>query len=123
MKILVQLLVALPIAALTSTYHPSTSGESLVRDFLGHPELVGNDPQNMNTLFKETARGYLDGIKDATEGTAWCYSGRIKPHELNYQLIESIQGLSPAALKGNAAPLVVAALAKKLPCAKRRSKS
>lgn len=107
--------LVMPVVALARPYHGSRNGINLVSDYLGYPELR-DGPQGANAIFHEGARSYLAGVKDITQGVAWCYDGYIKPHELNQELIESLQRLPAAELKGQAAPLVVAFLRKKYPC-------
>ena len=119
MKLNPMLLLAIfPAVASANPYFHSKTGESLVRDFLGPPGHQG-ELRGQDYLEHEAARGYIDGIKDATQGTGWCYAGRIKPHELNFELVETIRGLPASARKGNAAPLVVNALRAKFPCPAR----
>lgn len=98
------------------TYHGTISGELLLRDYLG-PSEPSTDKfvRSGEIVARETARGYMDGVKDATEGTAWCYvSG--KPHELNEDIADSLAKLKPEQLKGRAAPLVINALRQLYPC-------
>lgn len=118
MKKLMLLAGAICLSAFAaSVYPPVMTGELLVRKFVGPPGL-GNKPLAGNDYLEhETARGYLSGIKDATEGAYWCYAGRLKPDELDWQVIEAVKALSPAQLKRNAANLVVDALKQKYPCA------
>lgn len=115
------LLAMVPVVASADPYFHSKTGDNLVRDFLGPPghqgELKGQD-----YLEHEAAHGYIDGIKDATQGTGWCYAGRIKPHELNFELVQTIQRLPPSARQRNAAVLVVNALKAKFPCPPRGEK-
>ena len=66
--------------------------------------------------YHQLAKGYLDGINDATEGTAWCYTGRWKSDERDHALIIELAKLPPEVLRGNAAPLVLDFLRKKYPC-------
>lgn len=108
-------LFIMPDTAVARPWHGSRTGASLVKDYLGYPELR-DIPQDANAQFHEGARSYLDGVKDITQGVVWCYDGYIKPHELNQELIESLQRLPAAELKGQAAPLVAAYLRKKYPC-------
>lgn len=98
------------------TYHGTITGELLLRNYMGPPQ-PRDDPwlKGGDIVDREMARGYMDGIKDATEGTVWCYvSG--KPHELNEDIANSLQELKPAQLKGRAAPLVINALRQRFPC-------
>lgn len=116
---LVLVLIALSTvagAAVSQPYQGTTSGETLLRSYMGSatprddPFLEGGD-----ILDRQLARGFMDGIKDATEGTTWCYIGG-KPHELNDDIAAELAKLPPAVLKGRAAPLVLAALRQRFPC-------
>jgi hypothetical protein len=107
---------AAPDAAGARTYPGTISGATLLRDYMGPPR-ARDDPwlKGGDIVDHEMARGYMNGIKDATEGMAWCYvSG--KPHELNEDIASALQDLKPEQLKGRAAPLVVNALRQRFPC-------
>lgn len=103
--------------AAAQTYQGTMSGETLLRNYMGPPGprddpfLKGGDIVN-----HEMARGFMDGIKDATEGTAWCYVSGM-PHELNDDIAAALAKLTPEERKGRAAPLVVNALRQRYPCA------
>lgn len=64
---------------------------------------------------REMARGYMDAIKDATEGKEWCFVG-VKPDEMNEDISLAIRKLPPAEQQDNAAKLVVATLHRLYPC-------
>ena len=104
-----------PGRAQTAAQAPRMSGQDLIDNFRVPP---GEDvPMNPRRLFThQLARGYLDGINDATEGLVWCYRGRLKPIERDYELIAELAKLPHATLKGNAAPLALDFLRKKYPC-------
>lgn len=87
------------------------TGAALVRDMLARPK-----DDAINNFRRERAMGYIDGVMDAGVGHRWCPAGRQIPHELNYLVIEEMARLPAAALKGNAASLVAAALAREYPC-------
>ena len=59
---------------------------------------------------------YLTGIKDATQGSAWCAHGVFKPDELDSELIAALRRLPVVKLRDNAAPLVLDALRTRFPC-------
>lgn len=66
---------------------------------------------------QQLAFHYMNGIKDGTEGIAWCFSAYQLPHELNYDLLHTIrEKRSKKELKGNAGPLIVAELRRRYPC-------
>lgn len=109
-----------PISHAKPTYQPAMTGETLVRDYVGpsgqgHAFLAGNA-----YVDRETARGYMDGIKDATHGVAWCVHGEA-PHELNDDIVAEISKLKLQDRRGNAAPLVVSVLRNRFPCPPKRS--
>jgi hypothetical protein len=87
------------------------TGEQLVRDMLADPA-VGR-----NSIKRERAMGYMDGVMDAAAGLRWCPAGQAVPHELNYVVVEEMQTLGPTRLKGGAAALVLEVLGRRYPCA------
>jgi hypothetical protein len=42
-------------------------------------------------LQRDLAHHYVNGIKDGTQGTLWCFKGTILPHELNLQLAHAFE--------------------------------
>lgn len=60
--------------------------------------------------------GYMDGVMDSSSGVRWCPAGKSVPHELNYLVIEKVSAMPAAQLNGNAAELVLVALAHLFPC-------
>lgn len=98
------------------TYHGTISGERLLRDYMGPSEPSTNQFVRSGEIVNhEMARGYMDGVKDATEGAAWCYVTG-KPHTLNDEIADSLSKLKPEELKKRAAPLIVNALRELYPC-------
>ena len=98
------------------SYSGTISGEALLSDYMG-PARPRDDPflKGGDIVNREMARGYMNGIKDATEGKAWCYvSG--KPHELNEDIAQALMKLEPEERKAPAATLVVNALSQRFPC-------
>lgn len=93
------------------SYRPRLTGEQLVRNMMADPAV------GYNAVHRERAMGYIEGVMDAYAGQRWCPPvGRSLPHELNYILIEEITPLNNAQQKGDAAEVVLAALAKRYPC-------
>ena len=92
------------------TYRARVTGEQLVRDMMGAPD------GGMNSMRRERAMGYLDGVMDAAAGLRWCPVGHAVPHELNYVVVEDLQRLRPDELRGGAAALVLDALSRRYPC-------
>ena len=108
--------------AFRSSYPGTLSGASLLSDYMG-PKQPRDDPflKGGDILNQQMARGYMNGIKDATEGTVWCYVTG-KPHELNDDIAAALMKLSADELRRRAAPLVAIALQRRFPCsAGRRS--
>ncbi|GGY85990.1 hypothetical protein GCM10007388_18860 [Pseudoduganella plicata] len=92
------------------------TGQRLIHDMKADPRTGHNAVQ------RERAMGYLDGVMDAGAGTIWCPGRKDIPHELNYEVTDDIALLGPEKLKGNAAQLVLAALAAHYPCKPSRGK-
>lgn len=109
--VLWMLLAASAAAAPVLAYHAQMGGAQLVRDMLAEPA------EGLNSIRRERAMGYIDGVMDATAGLQWCPQGKPVPHELNYLVTEKIARMSPETLKGGAAPLVLNALRTLYPCA------
>jgi hypothetical protein len=92
--------------------HPvQMTGTQLVRDMLADPFA-----DDFNSIRRERAMGYIDGVMDASIGLRWCPAGQPVPHELNYVVVEDMTRLTPAKLNGNAATLVLSILAHHYPC-------
>jgi hypothetical protein len=74
----------------------------------------------------ELVHGFIQGVHDATEGKDWCWSKQYKPlaDELVADARHSLQRMSDAQLKRNAADLIVEVWRAKWPCAavQRRSR-
>ncbi len=92
-------------------YHSHMTGAQLVRDMLADPA-VGQG----NSVRRERAMGYIDGVMDASAGLRWCPAGKLVPHELNYAVVEDVSRMPPDRLKGDAAGLLLATLARMYPC-------
>lgn len=98
-------------AAPHQPYHPHMTGSQLVRDMLADPA----EGQH-NSVRRERAMGYIDGVMDAAAGLRWCPAWKPVPHELNYVVVEDVSRMSPDKLKGDAAALVLATLGRLYPC-------
>ena len=112
--------LANPDDAVRRTYPGTLSAHALLRDYMG-PEQSRDDPflKGADIVNQQLARGYMNGIKDATEGTVWCYVTG-KPHELNDDIAAALMKLNTNQLRGRAAPLVVDALRRRFPCPPHR---
>ncbi|UOD32993.1 hypothetical protein INH39_15965 [Massilia violaceinigra] len=93
----------------------------MLQDYTG-PARVNDDPflKGADIVKHQMARGYMNGVKDASEGTQWCNNGRVS-HEVNEDIATELRKLTPAQRKGPAAPLVIQALQKRFPCTSVRS--
>ncbi|AYZ65884.1 hypothetical protein EGY31_21820 [Burkholderia multivorans] len=60
--------------------------------------------------------GYLAGVADAAEGKDWCGTGRVKPGEIDSEVLGELRTLPRDALKAGAAGLIVNVLRQKYPC-------
>lgn len=112
--ILALALVPTDAAQAAPQYRAHMTGEQLVRDMLAAPD------GGLNSMRRERAMGYIEGVMDAAAGQRWCPRGNAVPHELDYVVAEEMHSLPPAQLKGDAATLVLAVLAKLYPCGARR---
>lgn len=71
----------------------------------------------------EFVQGYISALRDATEGKEWCWSPyQPKPHILLEDATRSLQTMTDAQLKRNAADLIVEHWRAKFPCPARRKK-
>ncbi|TFW31505.1 Rap1a/Tai family immunity protein [Massilia horti] len=128
--ILLGAMLALPTAAQHASVAPWMTGARLVK-------LLGNvDPATVNwtpdhpirsraaaaeyfdMTNGEFVHGYIQAVHDATEGKDWCWSDKYhpKPHELEADARSSLQRMSDAQLKRNAADLIVEVWRAKWPC-------
>ncbi|NHZ66425.1 Rap1a/Tai family immunity protein [Massilia genomosp. 1] len=97
------------------------TGEQLLRNFMGPPR-ENDDPflKGADVIKHQTARGYINGVRDASEGVQWCFTGTLWK-ELNDDVASALKKLTPAQLKGPAAPLVIKVLHERFPCASVRN--
>ena len=72
----------------------------------------------LDYIDREKAEAYLNGIKDAAHGRDWCLAQPILPQDLNLELVQRLKSRAPGELRANAAPLVLAELRQRFPCAK-----
>ena len=124
-----KILVGLSLLALVESVsaHPqrypfSVTGHGLIEQFYGPETSRGKPRTSIDYQRYEIARGYISGVKDTSEGTAWCHVPKLKPDEVDSELVSALMKLPPDILKGTAAPLLVAALKERFPCPARRVK-
>lgn len=113
--------VALAVAALTARAEPPApvymTGERLLGLLAIPPESVGNlTPAQENDL--DRAYRYMDGVHDATTGKEWCDNQPHfpKPDVIYSEAGKGLKTLPPAALKRNAAHLLVEIWRRRWPC-------
>jgi hypothetical protein len=93
----------------------SMSAQEVVERRLKEPK------SQLDYINREKVEAYLNGIKDGAHGSVWCLSRPMLPQELNLAVVQRLKAThKPAELKGNAAPLVLAELTRRFPCAKPR---
>ena len=91
------------------------TGEQVLGKLLKEPSA------EIDYIERDMAHHYVNGVKDATQGTAWCFVGAVLPHELNIELAFAIKSTRTSGeLKGNAAPLLLDELRKRYPCKSTR---
>lgn len=95
-------------AAAAPTYRAHMTGAQLVRDMMADPF------QGDNSVKRERAMGYIEGVADASVGVRWCPAGKPVPHELYYVVVEEME--KAGQLHGDASTLVLKALGKLFPC-------
>jgi Rap1a immunity proteins len=123
MKLTIALLLCLGLAvpacvAQSVKVAPRFTGQSLLDHFKPAPGRTHLERDTASMESYERARGYLDGISDATEGAAWCHSGQIKSGEIDSDVVAALRKLPPETLKTNASVLITDILRKRFPCAK-----
>jgi len=103
------LLLLAPEAGAQAAYRAHMTGTQLVGDMLAEPG------EGLNSIRRERAMGYIDGVADASAGVRWCPAGKLIPHELHYVVVEEVAKMAQQ-LEGDASSLVLAALARLFPC-------
>ncbi|HHL4080855.1 Rap1a/Tai family immunity protein [Burkholderia sola] len=65
---------------------------------------------------RQTMAGYLAGVADTTEGKDGCDTRRVKPGEIDSEVLAALRQLSTDALKASAAGMVAHVLRQNHPC-------
>lgn len=97
-------------ASAVPAYRAYMTGAQLVRDVQAEPGV------GANSIRRERAMGFIEGVADASAGTSWCPAGKAVPHELPYLVVEELEKMSRSQVDGAAAALVLAALGRLFLC-------
>ena len=113
----VVLLAALSVSASAAGYLPAPrlSADQLIAYYHDvPPQGASADPAFL--LNQRYAQGYLAGTADATQGSQWCDTGRLKTVEIDAQVVADLKKLPARARQGDASTLIIAILARRFPC-------
>ena len=103
--------LALPALAAAAPYPYTLSGDQFVK------MMSAPNPTGYEYLEREKAYSYLDGVRDGTEGSAWCdLPHQLKTPDLAYELADDLAKLPAAERKKNAAELLLRQLNRRYPC-------
>jgi hypothetical protein len=107
----VLLALVLPAVSAAAPYPYTLSGDQFVK------MMAPSDPTGYEYLQREKAYSYLDGLRDGTEGSAWCdLPHQLKTPDLAYELADDIAKLPTAEQKKSAAVLLLQQLKRRYPC-------
>lgn len=96
---------------------PRLSGDEFTAWLVGSRRKPGTEKSQPELLARERyADGYVGGVVDATQGTAWCAPRRIKPSELDAVGYWGLLDRPPGSMPGNAATLLREQFIAKYPC-------
>lgn len=93
---------------------PRLTGEALVERY----GKTGNDPFTLRD--KSFLDGYLAGVADASEGKAWCDTGKVKTGEIDADVLWRLRDMRPEDRQKDAATYIVSALKDNYPCPRKR---
>lgn len=116
-------ILALPLLAQAAPRSTAIDGDFLVGQYFGPPSKRHAPLKGDDYLEKQAARGYVDGIKDLTEGERWCDPRNMPPHEIHSDVVQAISTLGAERRKTNAAVLVLETLVRLYPCKSTGAKS
>lgn len=122
--ILLGLATAVPCSGQSVRDVPWMTGARLLEMVSYPPETKsGLELSRSQYATAERARLYIEGVHDATEGKAWCYSERYRPgpDALREQVEMALRAMPPAQLQRNAADLIVDVWARHWPCKSNKS--
>ena len=111
--ILAAMCAANPVGAQPS---PRLSVKTLVAFYVGE---IGKSPWEQSATAArqiEFAKGYLAGVADDAQGSAWCDKAMVKTGEIDSDVIVHLKKLPLAEQNQPAAPAIKNILARKFPC-------
>lgn len=77
---LIGIFFSLPLLAHASPYvypyNAMTAGQVVAK-------LLKEPSAELDYIERDMTHSYVNGVKDATQGSTWCFVGAILPHELN----------------------------------------
>jgi len=98
------------------------SGTRLLQLLKGDPDAVaGLEPQlaeRRRHQASDTAKFYIAGVADGTEGVQWCAGAGVLQHELADRVYTALGALPPAQLQQRASLAVIQALRASFPCSR-----
>jgi hypothetical protein len=98
------------------------SVRALIADYNGDRSVSQMLQDEAHRNRQRYATGYIAGVGDSAEGRLWCYSGSIKPDELDARIVGELENLEPAAMQADAATRVLASLQRRFPCHRQPAK-
>jgi len=131
---LLGLMLVAPCLAQPAAPSPEMTGEALVK-LMGNvdPARVSWSPASpfrsraiaaeyIDMANGEFVRGFIQGVRDATQGREWCPGAQVRPlpHEMDADARRALQGLPGAQLKRAAANLIAEVWRKAWPCPGQR---
>ncbi|MGE8452276.1 MAG: Rap1a/Tai family immunity protein [Pseudomonadales bacterium] len=98
----------------TRTWH--FTGAELAAALEGRMPSEFRDASLRREFASSYAQAYVVGIADQTQGTVWCTSTGVLPHELKDRVYSYLSTLPASRLEENAGPLVSEALHQSFAC-------
>jgi hypothetical protein len=114
------LALVLPGISAAAPYPYTMSGDRFVQ-MMNALESRPNDSYAYTQ--REKAYGYLDGVRDSSEGTVWCDFNEYKTPDMAYEVAAKLEKLPASERKKNASLLILQQLKAMYPCRKTGGKS
>jgi hypothetical protein len=118
MRIFLLAALLLPLVAQAGPLSQSWTVRDFVKAFRPTPN--ANEPQRTPAEFLqyEKAQGFIDGVKDVTEGFRWCHVPTYSPVEVDTDVYNKLKELSPKQQSRRAGPVIEEKLTLLYPCKK-----